>query len=143
MLKFTALPTPLVDDTRVIARVVDSKGSAPCRRCPQDGKIGEEMILTPYDPFLSPSPYSGTGPIFVHRKKCEGYKCDGSVPDQKWTQLLSIRAFNADHMLLGFAVGEGRDLEEKAGALLRELKSEYLHVHYAGPGCFAVRVDKA
>lgn len=101
------------------------------------------MLLTPYDPFLSASPYSGTGPIFAHRNGCERYKCDGSVPDQQRRRLLSIRAFGADHMLVGFAIGEGRDLEEKAGGLFKDLKAEYLHVHYAGPGCFAVRVDKA
>ncbi|KAK2756000.1 hypothetical protein FQN54_005798 [Arachnomyces sp. PD_36] len=143
MLKFVALPAPLaVDEARSVTRIVDEESSAPCRRCLQDGKVGEEMVLTPYDPFLDTSPYSGLGPIFVHRKACERYECDGSVPDQQRRRLLSVRAFDEKHMLVGFAVTEGKDLAEKAEGLFKDLGAEYLHAHYAGPGCFAVRVDK-
>lgn len=143
MLNFTALPAPLIaDDPKAVVKVVDEKSSAPCRRCLKDGDLGEEMLLTPYDPFLGVSPYSGPGPIFVHRNGCESYQCDGSVPDQQRRRLLSIRAYDANHMMVEFTFADG-DFEEKAEELFKNTNVEYLHAYYAGPGCFAVRVDKA
>jgi hypothetical protein len=36
----------------------------------------------------------------------------------------------------------GEQLAERAGALLDEEDVDFLHVHFAGPGCFAFRVDR-
>jgi hypothetical protein len=144
MFRFTALPVPLVvDQERSISEMVDAENGYPCRRCLKDGHLGEEMLLVPYDPFLAVSPYSGPGPIFVHRKDCTRYQCDGSVPEQQRRRLLSVRAYNASHMMVDFAVVEGNSLTERAESLFADAKVDYLHVHYAGPGCFAVRIDKA
>lgn len=146
MLQFTALPNPLVVDlenTNTISKMVDEPNSFPCRRCLEDGQLGEEMLLISYDPFPATSPYTGPGPIFVHRKDCVRYQCDGSVPDQQRRRLLSVRAYDANHMMVGFVVVEGKDLADRAESLFADAKVEYLHAHNAGPGCFAVRVDRA
>ncbi|KAJ5812302.1 hypothetical protein N7474_008603 [Penicillium riverlandense] len=144
MLKFTALPAPLVVDLeKSVSKIVDEPRSFPCRRCLKDGLPGEEMLLVPYDPFPAASPYTGPGPIFVHRKDCVRYQCDGSVPDQQRRRLLSVRAYDANQMMTGCAVVEGKDLAEKAKSFFADAKVDYIHVHNASPGCFAVRVDRA
>lgn len=144
MLQFTALPAPLVvNQDNSIRKIVDSPSGYPCRRCLEDGNLGEEMDLVSYDPFPAASPYTGPGPIFVHRKDCPRYQCDGSVPDQQHRRLLSVRAYDVNHLMVGFAVVEGKNLAERAESLFADAKVEYLHVHNAGPGCFAVRIDKA
>ena len=38
---------------------------------------------------------------------------------------------------------EGEQFRERAEALLADPEVEFLHVHFAGPGCFAFRVDRA
>lgn len=141
MLHFTALPAPLdTNQPSTTPRTVTSNLSFPCRRCLQDGVLGEEMLLVSYNPFLGESPYTGPGPIFVHRN-CQQYQCDGSVPDQQRRRLLAVRGYDKDHMMGKFEVVNGDELKGKAEELL-SAGMEYLHVYYAGPGCFAVRVDR-
>lgn len=124
-------------------KIVDEPKRFPCRRCLEDGLLGEKMLLIPpYDPFPAASPYTGPGPIFVHRKDCMRYQCDGSVPDQQHRRLISVRAYDANQMMTGYAVVEGKDLAERAGSFFADAKVDHLHVHYGSPGCFAMRVDK-
>lgn len=144
MLRFTPLPATLaINQHNTVYKTVEKERSFPCRRCLEDGQLGEEMLLISYDPFLAASPYSGPGPIFVHQKNCVRYQCDGSVPEQQRSRLLSVRAYDANHMMVGFTIVEGKDLAERAQSLFSDTSVEYLHAHYAGPGCFAVRVDRA
>lgn len=44
--------------------------------------------------------------------------------------------------MVGFAVVQGSELGVKAGEMLGDEGVEFLLVYYAGPGCFAVRVDR-
>ena len=144
MLQFTALPAPLVvDQDKSMSMMVDEENSYPCRRCLEDGHLGEEILLVSYDPFLAASPYTGPGPVFVHRKDCTPYKCDGSVPGQQSRRLLSVRAYDVNHLMVECDVVEGKDLAEKAESFFASANVKYLHAHYARPGCFAVRIDKA
>jgi Protein of unknown function (DUF1203) len=38
---------------------------------------------------------------------------------------------------------EGERFTERVSDLLSDARVEFLHVHFAGPGCFAFRVDRA
>ena len=58
-------------------------------------------------------------------------------------RVLSIRAYDGDAMMTEAAVIEGERFRERVGALLGETDVSFLHVHFAGPGCFAFRVDRA
>jgi hypothetical protein len=101
------------------------------------------MYLIPYNPFLGDtnSPYAGPGPIFVHTKECRRYE-GSEVPEQQRTRLLSLRAYDGSHMMVDQAVLQGEELTEKAGVMLEKKDVEYINVHNAGPGCFAVRVER-
>jgi Protein of unknown function (DUF1203) len=46
-------------------------------------------------------------------------------------------------MMLDAAVLAGERFAERVPELLDEDGVEFLHVHFAGPGCFAFRVDRA
>ena len=137
-MRVTPLPAPLTDDPGALRVRVDKPNSYPCRRCLQDGEPGETMLLCSYDPFIGQSPYSGPGPIYVHDRDCAPF--DGAdVPDQLTRRLLSVRAYDENHMLVDADVIEGAELPESAERLLRD--ASYLHVHNARPGCFAARID--
>jgi hypothetical protein len=99
------------------------------------------MLLLSYDPFLGESPYSGPGPIFVHQEHCTPYQ-GTQVPEQQRRRLLSVRAYDGRHMMVGSEVLQGAELEEIARRMLEGTGVEYLHVHNAKPGCFAVRVER-
>jgi hypothetical protein len=134
------LPTP-VDETGGLVRVADAPHAFPCRRCLQDAEPGEEVRLLAYDPFEVPSPYSGPGPVYVHVRDCAPYDGD-AIPEQQRRRLLSVRGYDARSMMTEAAVVPGKELEETAARLLADERTAFVHVHNAGPGCFAVRLDR-
>ena len=132
------LPAALDDDPGAVRVIADEPHSYPCRRCLLDAEPGETMLLLGYDPFLGTSPYAGRGPIYVHERECTPFAGDG-LPDQLTRRLLSVRAYDEQHMLVGADVTDGAELRGVAERLLEG--AAYLHVHNARPGCFAARID--
>ncbi|KAI1422561.1 hypothetical protein F5Y12DRAFT_717257 [Xylaria sp. FL1777] len=147
-LRWRPLPAPLVEDkSSPLAILKATDGSAPCRRCLQDSQVGDEMLLLSYDPFLGSSPYQSASPIFVHSKPaCElaaVQPSGGPVPEQLQKRLLSVRAYDGKHVLRDAEVVDGDRLPETCERLLGDgTPAEYCHVHFAAPGCFAVRIEK-
>jgi hypothetical protein len=102
------------------------------------------LHLIPYNPFpadAKDSPYQGPGPIFVHAHECAKYD-KAEVSEQQTKRLLSVRAYDGQHMMVNYDTLKGEGLVEKATDMFGDEKVQYLHVHYAGPGCFAVRVER-
>ncbi len=112
-------------------------GGEPCRRCLRRAQPGEPLLLLGYDPFTVRSPYAGEGPVFVH----EACGAPGEGLEQVRASTLSVRAYDEDAMLLDAEVMPGERLAARAAELL-EGEAAFLHVHFAGPGCFAFRVDR-
>ena len=138
------LPAGAVDTDAPVARRTVSDGRAPCRRCLRDAGSGEALVLAPYDPFTVRSPYTGDGPVFVHADGCEPFASEpGRLSEQIAGRQLSIRAYDGDAMMTEAAVLPGETFAERVRALLDDDGVEFLHVHFAGPGCFAFRVDRA
>jgi hypothetical protein len=131
---------PLPAGARTI--VVGEANSYPCRRCLRDAAPGETVVLLSYDPFAdgAETPYRQPGPIFVHADPC-AYEPSAELPEQLTRRLLSVRSFGGDHLMLGGVVVQGAELEATADRLLADDAVSYLHVHNAGPGCFAARID--
>ncbi|MCW4461694.1 DUF1203 domain-containing protein [Sphingomonas sp. BT-65] len=65
-----------------------------------------------------------------------------AVPEQLRSRLLSVRAFDADDMMIDAEVLEGAGLEAEITRMLADPRAAYLHVHNARRGCFAARVDR-
>jgi hypothetical protein len=138
------LPAGEVDTAAPVTVRKTAADREPCRRCLRDAAPGERLALTAYDPFLVRSPYAGEGPVFVHADGCEPFPSEpGVVSEQVSRRILSVRAYDADAMLTDATVLEGEQFRERAEALLADPEVEFLHVHFAGPGCFAFRVDRA
>jgi hypothetical protein len=137
-LHWRPLPTsPNIDSTTSTVISVENPNSNPCRRCLKDGQVGEKMHLLSYDPWLGPSPYRQSGPIYIHAEpKCElvELNADDAVPEQQRRRLLSVRAFDKNHMMVEYDVVKGEHLIESAEKLFGNYEAEYLHVHNAGPG---------
>jgi len=77
------------------------------------------------------------------RRGDETYDRINEVPEQLRKRVLAVRSFDARGMMLGFQLADGRELESAIGKLFSEPRAEYLHVHFAAPGCYAARVDRA
>jgi len=116
--------------------------AAPCRVSLTDATPGDELILTNYEHHAVDSPYRMRFAIFV-RKGEETYDEVDEVPEQLRKRTLAARAFDGDGMMVAFELVEGAKLEGAIERLLAEPRAAYLHVHFAAPGCYAARVERA
>ena len=123
-----------------VRRIAD--GRHPCRVSLTDSQPGDEVVLINYEHHPVASPYRMRFAIYV-RKGEETYDRVDQVPEQLRIRTLAVRAFDANAMMLAWELVEGRDLEGVIGRLLAEARTAYLHIHFAAPGCYAARVERA
>ena len=98
-------------------------------------------LTVPYWPRKA-SPYRMRFAIYV-RKGDEAFDAIDTVPEQLRGRTLAVRAFDADGMMAGWELVEGDALEDAIARLLPEPRAAYLHVHFAAPGCYAARIERA
>ena len=80
--------------------------------------------------------------IFV-REGDETFDALDTVPQQLRTRTLAVRAFDAGAMMIAHELIEGKNVESAIARLFADPRAVYLHVHFASPGCYAARVDRA
>jgi Protein of unknown function (DUF1203) len=137
-----ALPAGEADASASAGVAVVAEGREPCRRCLRNAAPGENLLLLPYDPFLVRSPYTGEGPVFVHADGCTPHEPEpDALPEQVHGRQFSVRAYDEEAMMVDAEIVPGDRLAERAHALLTPGVA-FLHAHFAGPGCFAFRIDR-
>ncbi len=126
-----------------VRRTADARNPGyPCRVSLTDSRPGDELILVNYEHHEVESPYRMRFAIYV-RKGEETYDKVDEVPEQLRLRTLAVRAFDADAMMAGWELVEGRNLEAAIERLFANPRAAYLHVHYAAPGCYAARVERS
>jgi hypothetical protein len=143
---FRSLLTASADELRArgARRVVaDSKPGYPCRVSLVDAEPGESLLLLPFTHHDVDTPYRASGPIFVREHAGTAALAPDEIPLMLRTRLLSIRAYDAQSMLVGADVVEGRDLDAHIARFFADAQVQYLHLHNARPGCYNCRVDRA
>jgi hypothetical protein len=80
--------------------------------------------------------------IFLRKGK-EPFDAIDKVPDQLRTRPLAVRGFDANGMMLGHELVKGESLEGSIERMFGKSGVAYLHIHFASPGCYAARVERA
>jgi len=114
----------------------------PCRVSLTDSRPGDELLLVNYEHHPVSSPYRMRFAVYV-RKGEETYDAIDEVPEQLRIRTLAVRAFDADAMMVGWELIDGRQMEAAVERLFANPLAVYLHVHHAAPGCYAARIDRA
>jgi len=114
----------------------------PCRVSLEDADIGESVLLLNYEHLGVDSPYRSAHAIFVREGATTCAPIVNKVPEQLRLRLLSIRAFDGNGMMVEADVVAGIGCEPAIKKLLATSGVDYLHIHYAKPGCYAARVDR-
>jgi hypothetical protein len=127
---------------RAVRRVVDKQPGVPCRVSLRDVAIGETVVLVHYEHLPVESPFRASHAIYVSRAE-RARPAPNEVPLVLRSRLLSVRAFDTAGMLVDADACEGGAVEAVARRLLSDPRAGYLHVHFAKPGCYAARVDRA
>lgn len=129
---------------RDIRRVVaDGRPVYPCRVSLQDATEGERLLLLPHAHHVVDTPYRASGPVYVREAAVEATPDVDEVPALLRTRLLSLRAYDARGMMVWADVQPGTELEAGLDALFALERTDYIHLHYAKPGCYACRVSRA
>jgi hypothetical protein len=80
--------------------------------------------------------------IYVRRGE-ETFDAVGEVPEQLRKRTLAVRGFDSAGMMTGWEIIDGTNLEEAIARQFAKPEAEYLHIHFAAPGCYAARVERA
>jgi len=123
-----------------VRRIAD--GPRPCRVSLTDAAPGDELILVNYEHHAVASPYRMRFAIYVRAGETTFDAVD-HVPEQLRKRTLAVRGFDGDGMMTGWELTEGTKLEQSVERLLSDPRAAYLHVHFAAPGCYAARIERA
>ncbi len=127
---------------QAVRRVVDEPNAFPCRISLTDAEPGDTVLLTHYEHHAVDSPFRASFAVYV-REDEETFDAVDEVPEQLRRRLLSVRAFDRAGMLVNADVVDGKKLEGAIDSLFADPRASYLHVHFAKPGCYAAKVERA
>ncbi|WP_223788207.1 DUF1203 domain-containing protein [Marinicella meishanensis] len=114
----------------------------PCRVSLTDAQLGEQVLALPYTHHDVTSPYRASGPIFVRQQAVQAQPEINEIPAMLRHRLLSVRAYDASHMMIAATVIEGVELAQTIHRQWHNPAVQYLHLHNAMPGCFNCAVQR-
>ncbi len=109
----------------------------------REARAGETVLLLNHMSQPAHSPYRATHAIYVREGASDRYDRVGEVPDIMRMRLLSLRAFDAEGMMVDGDVVDGSDIERVIARMLGDPRTDYIHAHNAKRGCYAGRIDRA
>lgn len=123
--------------------IADEKPGFPCRVSLADAEVGETVLLVPFTHHDVPSPYRGSGPIFVRRDAKTATPAVNEIPAMLRGRMLSLRGYDTAAMLVIAKVVHGVELEKTMQDLLVDERVSYVHIHNAAPGCYSCLAVRA
>jgi Protein of unknown function (DUF1203) len=122
--------------------IVDQSPGFPDRIELRDLNVGEHALLLNYTHQSAGTPYRASHAIFIAESARLAASFENEVPLVMQRRMLSVRAFDAQHMMLDAELIDGLQLERQIGQFFARQQIAYLHVHYAKRGCFAGLVER-
>lgn len=123
--------------------VADEPIGFPCRVSLVDAEVGDELLLLPFEHLSTGSPYRASGPVLVRRNARRAMLEPGVIPPYVTRRWMSIRAYDADDMMIAADVCDGTDVREVIERLIADDAVAFIHLHNAKRGCFSCRVERA
>lgn len=104
---------------------------------------GETAILLNFEHQPADTPFRSRHAIFVREGAETAFDAVGVVPEVLRIRPISLRAFDADGMMIDADLAEGAALEPLIARFFADPRTAYLHAHYAKRGCYAARIERA
>lgn len=124
-------------------RVRATEGSGlPDRIELRDAEPGEALLLINYTHQPADTPYRSSHAIFVLEGAASAVEVENGLPDALKSRLLSLRAFDRDHLMVDADVIEGADADGLIERFLADPKVAYIQAHFARRGCYAARIER-
>jgi hypothetical protein len=124
-------------------RTVTAGSGIPDRIEVREAREGETVILLNHVHQPANNAYHASHAIFVLEGASEACNVVDNIPEVMKSRLISLRAFGIDHELVAADVAPGAQLEPVIERFFDDRSVSYLQAHYAKPGCYAARIDRA
>lgn len=128
-------------ERRLARRVVAENSGYPCRISLTDAEPGDTVILLNYEHQSVASPFRSSHAIYV-REGERTFDAVDDVPQQLRKRVLSLRGFDRHGMLLQADLVDGKQLESGIEAMFAAPAVDYIHAHFAKPGCYAALIER-
>lgn len=125
-----------------IRHVADAKPGYPDRIELRDAEPGESLLLVNHVHQPADTPYRASHAIFVREGATAATEAVDEVPEALRARLLSVRAFDAAHMMVDADVIEGEALADGIVRFFADPRVAYLHLHTARRGCYMALVER-
>lgn len=122
--------------------IADAKPGFPCRVTLEDAEPGETLLLAPYRHHRAHTAYRSDGPIFIRERRAPRAERIDEIPNQIKSRLISLRAYDAEGMMIDADVVEGHALQPLIERFLANEEASYLHAHFARRGCYAALIER-
>ena len=135
-------------DTDQLARhgavrmIADAPVGYPCRVMLDDAAPGETLLLVNHVSHDAATPYRASHAIFIAERADRSAHYVERVPPALDRRILSIRAFDAQGMMIEAALAQPGEADAVFRSLLADAAVDHLDAHNATRGCFAARVER-
>ncbi len=137
------LPDEDLGKRNVKRYVADRKPGYPDRIELRDAEPGETLLLLNYLHQPAETPYKASHAIFVREGAVTAYDGVDETPECLRLRPISLRAFDSSGMMVEADLASGREVDAAIERLLENPAASYIRAHYALPGCYAARIDRA
>lgn len=127
---------------RVKRYIADEQPGFPDRIEMRDASVGEKLLLLNHVCQPAETPYRASHAIFIREGAETAYDRADDVPEVMRTRLLSLRAYDAEGMMLDADVVDGKGIEPVIATLFASHRVAYIHAHNAKRGCYSGRIDR-
>jgi Protein of unknown function (DUF1203) len=121
---------------------VDKTPGFPDRIELRDMTPGETALLVNYTHQGADTPYRASHAIFVREGAEQTRSYIDEIPQVMLGRMLSLRAFDAAHMMVDATLVDGRQARDAVERLLSDDAVAYIQAHYALRGCYAARIER-
>lgn len=126
------------------ARVTaDGRPSFPCRVQLDDAQAGETLLLVNHVSHEGDNPYRASHAIFVSESAGSAAVYEDEVPPALARRILSLRAFDADGMMVDALLAQPAEADPAIRRLLDNAQVDHIDAHNAVRGCFAARIERS
>ena len=129
-------------EARGMTRMTVDNPNFPCRVTLRDCELGDEVILLNHVSHDGNNPYRASHAIFVSKSGAEAADYVDTIPPALDRRILSLRAFDADGMMVEAALAQPGEADPAIRKLLSNTAVAHIDAHNAIRGCFAARIDR-
>jgi hypothetical protein len=129
-------------ELNIVSKLVTEKHDTPCRISLEDAEIGDKVLLVNYQHLPDSSPFQASHAIYIRENVKEALPQKNQIPQMITKRIISLRAFDKQHMMVNADLAQGADIALRILDMLNDETAEYVHLHFAKQGCYAAKVTR-